>query len=163
MNEVESKKKGKGCLVGCSVGCLVVLILLGVIGFLGYRFVKKQYDSVIEQFEAEGYQTVEGQIIDMTDPVQEPTIFIAQDVTLRQGSMRGVALLTQTAELHGRIKGNVRFVGQSLVVAEDAILMQDLEVTAQTVVINGVVEGEVKGIFQQISGPGAPVKDSEAE
>jgi hypothetical protein len=147
----QPKSSGGGCLKAAGIGCLVILIGLGVLGYVGYRFVKHQYTAVMERYEREGYKKVEGQMIEVPDRVTEPTIYVGQSVKIMKGSERGMAFLCQTAEIHGDVVGNVHFVGQMLTIKEDAELMRDLEVTAQLVNLFGKVDGKVTGVYQMLN------------
>jgi hypothetical protein len=147
----QPKTSGNGCLKAMGIGCLVVLIAIAGLGYAGYRFVKRQYTAVMERYEREGYKKVEGQLIEVTNTVTEPTIFIGQIVKVKKGSERGIAFLCQTAEIQGTVVGNVHFVGQMLTIKEDAELMRDLEVTAQVVNNFGKVDGKIAGVYQVLN------------
>lgn len=151
---MQAPRKGsfaKGCLITSGVGCLVVLIAFGAITYVGIRYVKKQYAAVMEKFESQGYRKVEGQIIDVTERVVEPTLYIGKSVRIRAGSDRGLAFITQTAEIDGVVKGNVYFMGQMLTIRKGAEIQQDLEVTAQVVNNFGTVQGAIKGVYQALN------------
>ena len=147
----QPKTSGHGCLKAAGIGCLVVIIGLGVLGYVGYRVVKRQYTAVMERYEREGYKKVEGQLIEVTERVTEPTIYIGQSVRIMSGSERGMAFLCQTAEIHGTVAGNVHFLGQMITIKEDAELMRDLEVTAQLVNLFGKVDGKITGVYQMLN------------
>ena len=147
----QPKSSGHGCLKAAGIGCLVILIGLGVAGYVGYRFVKRQYVAVMERYEREGYKKVEGQLIEVTETITEPTIFVGQSVKIKKGSERGIAMLCQTAEIDGKIVGNVHFVGQMLTIHKDALLMRDLDVTAQLVNQFGTIEGKITGVYQVLN------------
>jgi cytoskeletal protein CcmA (bactofilin family) len=154
-------KKGsfaKGCLIVSGVGCLVVLIGFAVLTYVGVRFVRKQYAAVMERFENQGYRKVEGQIIDVTERVTDPTLYLGQSVRIRAGSERGLAFVAQTVEISGTVQGNVYFAGQVLTINKDAELMQDVEVTAQVINNYGTIHGAIKGVYQALN-----EKPSEAE
>lgn len=150
----QAPRKGsfaKGCLITSGIGCLVVIIGFGVLTYVGFRFIKKQYTEVMEKFESQGYRKVEGQIIDVTERVTEPTLYLGQAIRIRAGSDRGLAFITQTAEIAGTVKGNVYFMGQMLTIQKDAVIEQDLEVTAQVVNNFGTVKGQIKGVYQALN------------
>lgn len=149
MNTAPVQKSSKfGCLLGCGLGCAVVTLLAIIILFFVGRIVVKQYNTVMERFEREGYRKIEQQVIVVNERITEPTIFVGQSVSIRKGSDRGIAMLCQTADIDGRIVGNVHFYGQTLVVKKDAELMQDLDLKAQFVEIYGVVRGNITGVYQ---------------
>ena len=57
----------------------------------------------------------------------------------------------QSAEIDGKIVGNVHFVGQMLTIHKGAELMRDLEVTAQLVNQFGTVDGKITGVYQVLN------------
>lgn len=148
---VVARKSKRGCCLGCSIGCLVALLLLGVAGYFGGRFVFKQYQAVMERFEREGYRRVEGQVLEITEPPAEPTIYVGQVVRLRAGSARGVAMVCQAGEIEGTVEGNVHFYGQMLTVHTNAHLLRDLHIVGQVANVFGQVDGEVKGSYQVLN------------
>lgn len=148
-------RKNKGCCLGCSIGCLVALLLLGILGYLGGQFLYKQYQAVMERFEREGYHRVEGQVLEITEPPSEPTIYVGQVVRLHAGSTRGVAMVCQAGEIEGTVEGNVHFYGQMLTVHTNAHLMRDLNIVGQVANVYGQVDGEVKGSYQVLNRPRA--------
>ena len=147
----QPKSSGGGCLKAAGIGCLVIVIGLGVLGYVGYRFVKRQYTAVMERYEREGYKKVEGQFIEITDTIADPTIFVGQEIKIRKGSERGIALLCQSGTISGKVVGNVHFIGQTLTIDKDALLMRDLDVTAQTVNQFGTIEGKITGVYQTLN------------
>lgn len=147
----QPKSSGHGCLKATGIGCLVILIALGGLAYAGYRFAKRQYTAVMQRYEREGYRKVEGQFIEVTETVTEPTIFVGQSVRINKGSERGMALLCQSGTINGKVVGNVHFVGQTLTIHPDALLMKDLDVTAQVVNQFGKVDGKVTGVYQVLN------------
>jgi hypothetical protein len=141
-------RSGGGCFKGCAIGCLVMVVLLTLLAIGGLWFARHQYNAFITRMEREGYRKVEGQIIVVTNRITEPTIFIGQMVAIQKGSERGLAVVSQNAELDGEIVGNVHFVGQTLTVRPGAMLRRDLDVIAQTIRIEGEVRGKVTGMYQ---------------
>lgn len=145
-----------GCGTGCGVGCLVVVLVLGIAAYFGWRFIMNQYHTLMDRFEREGYRRVEGRVIEVTNRVEYPTIYVGQIVRIKAGSDRGLAFLCQQAEVHGDVVGNVHFVGQTLTVDRDAVLHRDLEIKGQVAHVHGVVSGEVTGAWQILDRPPPP-------
>ncbi len=153
MTDVSAQRKsgGSGCLKGCGIGCLVILIALGALGYAGYRFASKKYADLMAEFEEAGYTRVVGQAIEVDDTVSEPTVYVAQSVILRKGSDRGLGFLCQIAEIDGTVKGNVRFIGQELTIRPGAVLEQELNVQCQVLNLYGTVKGRINGVYQTIN------------
>ena len=147
----QSKSSGHGCWKATGIGCLILLIALGGLGYGAYRFAKRQYATLMERLEREGYKRVEGRFINVTETVTEPTIFIGDSIQIQNGSERGIALLCQSGSLRGKMVGNVHFVGRTLTIQPGTWLMKDLDVTAQTVNQFGKIDGKLTGVYQSLN------------
>jgi len=158
---VQPKSSGSGCLKATGIGCLVVLIAIGGLGYAGYRFFRRQYTAVMERYERDGYKKIEGQFIEITETITEPTIFVGQSIKINGGSERGIALLCQSGTISGKVAGNVHFVGQTLTIHKDALLMRDLDVTAQVVNQFGKVDGKITGVYQVMNTVPPPGMDAQ--
>lgn len=144
-------KSGSGCGKGCGAGCVVALLIAAACGYMAYRYIASQYNRLVGRYDKLGYERVYGQVIEVKERVTEPTIYIAQLVTVHAGSDRGMAFMCQQADLHGDVVGNVHFIGQALTVHPDAILHRDLELNAQVVNVYGVVSGKITGVYQTLN------------
>jgi len=151
--------KGRGCCLGWSIGCLIVLVVSGILAFVGVRFVREQYDAVMARFEREGYQRVEQRVIDLDSRVGEPTIFIGESVTIRHGSDRAMAIVAATAEIDGDILGNVHFYGGELTVLPTARLRRDLHLKCVSATVRGRIDGEITGVYGSLDKDSRPADD----
>jgi hypothetical protein len=130
-----------GCLA--ATGFVVVGVGLGIVAYVGLRFLNDTAAPYVEK----GYRRVTAQIVTERRPVAEPTVYVAQKVTLREGAAGNVALISQIAEVHGTVEGDIDFFGQLLDIKEDAVVKGDVRVNAQVVSVKGVVEGEISGTY----------------
>ncbi len=146
----------RGCRRGACLGCLGVLALFIVAAAAAAWFVFSQIRTVLARFERDGYKVVTQRIIDVREPITEPTIFFGQDVRVRQGSTRGLAFLCQAAEIEGHVEGNVHFMGQFLTIRKGALLERDLDVKGQVITVFGEVRGNITGTYQVLHRPGQP-------
>jgi hypothetical protein len=103
-----------------------------------------QSEAFAERFEAEGYVRVTGQVLAVTQDIEQPTVYTVQVFQLNADSAADLAVAAQVAEIHGRIDGDLHFLGQSLIIHPDAVITGNLHVqTAEVVDNRGTVEGEV--------------------
>lgn len=127
---------------------MVFLVAIGTYG--AYRALRGRYPSLTERLRHQGYEVVQGQFLDIADPVAVRTVFGGQHVQIRAGSRRGIAILAQTAEIHGTVEGNVYFCGQEITIAAGAEIKHHLHVVADRVVNKGRVDGEIRGYYREI-------------
>lgn len=103
-----------------------------------------QSEAFAERFEDEGYVRVTGQVLDVTQDIEKPTVYTVLVFQLNADSAADLAVAAQVAEIHGRIDGDLHFLGQSLIIHPDAVITGDLHVQMAQVVDNrGTIEGEV--------------------
>jgi hypothetical protein len=114
----------------------------------------KQADNFAARFEAEGYERVTGQVVNVTKDIEKPTVYTVQVFQLNANSAADLAVLAQTAEIKGRIDGDLHFLGQTLTIHPDAVITGNLHVQAQMVDNRGTVEGEV--LEEELSGLNLP-------
>ena len=144
----------RGCRRIACLGCLGVLLILGIAAGAATWLIVSQIRTVLTRFEREGYKVVTQRIMDVREPITEPTLFFGQDVRVRKGGTRGLAFLCQSAEIDGRVEGNVHFVGQFLTVHPGAVLEKDLDVKGQVITVFGTVRGNITGTYQVLHRPG---------
>jgi hypothetical protein len=151
---------GTKWLIGCAVAALAFVILCVAIGGIGAWFVKKKYNEFVGQYEKQGYAKVMavGQDFTVGEPIKAKTLYIGQSVRIMAGSEADLALFCQVAEIHGKVSGTIHFTGQSITIDKDAEVTGDLDVTAQIVNVNGVVDGNVTGKMQSLNQQGQILK-----
>jgi hypothetical protein len=150
----QPKSTGSKCLIGCGIGCLVLIILsgliLGVGGYFGYKYVIGKVNTWSKEFEDMGFEKVKGQIIEIANDVNVPTLYMGQTVKIMGDCKKDIAIIAQTAEIHGKVDGTVYFRGQVLVIQPRAVIEGDLDVKAQSIEIYGQVKGQIKGSYQTL-------------
>ena len=147
-------------LLGCAAVTIVSLLLLcagGVmLGRKGWQAVSgvlEKVNAFVAEFEEQGYKRVTGQVIDVTTPVDEPTVYKAQVVELKADSNADLAFAVQIATIHGTVNGDIDFMGQVLEIGPKAHVTGDIRVRwGQVVNVIGKVDGEIKGDVQ-VTGP----------
>lgn len=157
------KKIGTGAKVaiGCGSGCLVLVLITVVTIVAGVLYVKKIITRYEKELKGYGFETVmKGQVIEITDPVDEPVLLKAQSVRIMADCSTNIAVLAQMCELHGTVKGRLYFRGQLLTIHPGAEILGGLDVQAQLVQNNGKIEGGVTGEYQLYE-PGAAATNSE--
>jgi len=159
-------KWGVGC--GLTAVILIILVCGGIItlGFLGYRWIMEEVDAFAAPFEEQGYVRVEGQLIEVNTEIVEPTLYLGQAVKIHTDTQNSIAIACQAAEVYGTVNGDLDFLGQVLMIKPGAVVTGNVNVKfAQSVIVEGTVEGEITGKFQTLSGSGAKpaLENSEEE
>jgi hypothetical protein len=151
----EKKGMGTGAKVGigCGVGCLVFIIAAVILGIWGFKFGMKKVEEMTEEFRDMGFENVQqGQIIEVSEPVTEKKLYVAQMVKIMGDCSEDIAILAQACEIHGTMKGKVYFKGQVLTIQPKAVLKGGLHADAQVVQKYGIIEGEITGEHQLLEG-----------
>jgi len=145
------KKLGTGAKVaiGCGSGCLVLVLIAVVTVFAGALYVKKTISRYENELKGYGFEAVtQAQVLNISDPVDEPVLFKAQSVQIMSDCSTNMAVLAQMCELYGTIEGKLYFRGQMLVVHPGAEILGGLDVQAQLLQNNGKIEGGVAGKYK---------------
>ncbi len=138
--------------LGVGIGCLALVIIFGIGGFVGYKWVKGKYDEFVAEFEAKGFKKVAGQALVITEPPTEPTYYLGQTVNIETDADVELGVLAQMAELSGTHTEKVYFRGQIIKIKKDGHLMGGLDVQCQVIQNFGTIEGEVTGAYQMREG-----------
>ena len=155
--EIQKKGMSTGAKVGiaCGIGCLVIIIGIIIASFLGYRFFMGKVDEMTAEFKEIGFETeVKGQAIEVTEEINEPTIFIGQSVIIIGDCKTDMAIIAQMADIYGKVEGKVYFRGQMISIQRGAELLNGLDVKAQVVTNYGKIDGEITGEYQAIDNKG---------
>lgn len=134
------------------------LIAVVGLGIWGYSWGMKQVNQFAAEYEDQGYERVTGQMIDVTSPVDKPHVYTAQVLTIRTDVNADLALMCQVVEIHGTVNGNIDFYGQVLTVKPNAVVNGNINVkAAQMIDVQGTLNGEVTGSYQELNWPNRPV------
>jgi hypothetical protein len=139
-----------------------VLILIAVAAIIAVTvYVKKTISRYENELKGYGFETVKaGQMLTLSDPVDEPVLFKAQSVRIMSDCSTNMAVLAQMCEVYGRVEGKLYFRGQILTVHPGAEILGGLDVQTQLLQNSGKIEGSVTGKYQLIE-PGAASKNPE--
>src|SRR5262245_6195647 len=149
--------------IGCSASAVVVLILICGGVYFGARYVIRKAEAVAREFEQQGYARVNGQMIDVTGPITQPTVYWGQVVNIRADSDSDVAIVAQSGMIDATIDGDVDFYGQALTIGPKGVVNGDVRIrTAQAVTVAGRVEGTVTGSYGAMNVTGKVVGASPA-
>lgn len=144
----EKKRMPLWLKLGLGCGTICILSCLGVCGG-GYWYVNSTIQEYTKKYEDQGYVKVEGTQLVVSDPVTEPTIFAAQQLSITTTVDSDIAILAQICEITGTINGDIDVMGQMIHIKKDAVVNGDIRVEwAQIVQIEGIVTGEVTGTHQ---------------
>jgi len=150
--EDKSKKKKRTCLTAGLIALAVIIVAGAIVAFLAVRFVKKAMGDFEKKYIEAGYSKVMTQVASVDKDIQGNMLYIVQTFDQTAGTIDGsVALLCQTAQIHSTITGDVDFKGQTLLIDDDAHIMGNLEVLAQSIVIKGQIVGSIGGTSQVVN------------
>ena len=160
LNEAGTEKKRMGTgakvAIGCGSGCLVFVLLVVLAIAAGAFYVKKIISKYEDELKSHGFDTViQGQMLNITEPINEPILFKGQSVRILSDCSTNMAVLAQVCELHGRIEGKLYFRGQMLTLHPDAEILGGVDAQAQLVQNNGKIEGGITGKYQIAAPPAA--------
>ena len=155
----QGMSSGAKTAIGCGLAAFLCMALIcGGIIWVGYLAVEKaevvvkqvidemqkQVESFAAPFEAQGFQRVTGQVMEITSDIQKPTVYTVQVFKLEANSEADLAVMAQVAEIDGTINGDLHFFGQVLKIHPDAVITGDLHIqVAQAVENEGTVEGNI--------------------
>ena len=152
---MEPKRSGaRKWLIGCGIGCLVLIIILIVAGYFGFKAGMKMVNQMTKEFEDQGFKKVMGQQINVSGQVTEKTLYVGQVVKMTGTCTTDMAIFAQMAEIDGKIDGTLYFRGQVLTIGPKAEIMKDLDLWAQMATVNGTVHGKILGTYQTSTGKG---------
>ncbi len=163
---MEKKKMGTGAKVaiGCGSGCLVVVLLGGVLIGVGAVYLKKMIAGYEAELKGYGFESVtSGQVLDITEPVTEPTLFKGQVIRILTDSSTNIAILAQVCEIHGQVDGKLYFRGQVLTVEPRAKILGGIDAQAQVIQNNGTIKGGITGKYQLVDMKAASGNDEPEE
>jgi len=155
----QGMSSGAKTAIGCGLAAFLCMALIcGGIVWVGYLALEKaevvvnrvidemqkQVDSFAAPFEAQGFERVTGQVVEITSDIQKPTVYTVQVFKLEANSEADLAVMAQVAEINGTINGDLHFFGQVLKIHPDAVITGDLHIqVAQSVENEGTVEGNI--------------------
>lgn len=147
------KKKG-GCL-GCLFGCLGILVLgilvIGGCSYVGYREMMKKTESAAAEFKTQGFSEQKDSMITLDTPIQGKKLLNAEYMAVvTNGSDSDLAIVTFVGIVEAKIQGNLYFRGGVLVIAPGAVILGDVDVDCYNVIVQGYVQGEIKGSYKQL-------------
>ncbi len=142
---------------GCAIGCLLLLGMTIAAGWVGARLIKERYDRWLAQreiagadFVAKGFRLVSEPILQITEPIHGPTVFVGEIVSITADADSDVAIVALSAELRGKVAGSLFFRGQMLAVYPGAEIGKDLDAHARFIHLLGEVKGKVTGDYQDL-------------
>lgn len=156
---MSEKPKGRAPFwIGCGIGCLLLLAMTAAAGFVGAQLLREHYRRWTAEreisgadFVAKGFRKVSGPLIQVTEDIREPTVFVGEVVSITADASADVAVVALTAEVHGNIAGSLFFRGQMLAIYPGAEIGKDLDARATFIQLLGDVKGEIRGEYKTLS------------
>lgn len=148
-----AKKKG-GCL-GCFLGCLGVIVVgilvIGGCSYVGYKELMKKSASAVAEFKSQGFDEQKDSMITVDSSIQGKKLLNADYMAVvTSGSDSDLAIVTFVGIVEAKIQGNLFFRGGVLVIAPGAVILGDVDVDCYNVIVQGYVQGQVKGNYKQL-------------
>ncbi|MDP7029855.1 MAG: hypothetical protein QF733_06515 [Phycisphaerales bacterium] len=145
---------GKFGCIGLTAVLVIGLLLVVVSTWRLHRHVAA-YEA---RFSGPEWVRLEGQAIEETEPITEPTLIFGPEIVLH-GATEDIAIQGGDAELHGHYTGNVFFLGRNFDLAPDGVVEGVIEVSgARHVTIRGISEGGVEGAWDRLYQSTPPAK-----
>lgn len=143
--------------IGCGIGCLLLLAFTGAAGFVGARILKEYYDRWTAEreiagadFVAKGFRRISEPIIQVDQPIEGPTVYVGEIVSITADANADVAIIALSAEIRAKIAGNLYFRGQMLAIYPGAEIGKDLDARAQFIHLLGDVKGKITGEYKTL-------------
>lgn len=114
-------------------------------------------DSEVEKFarryEAKGFERKVGQVLEINEPIDTPTIFFGQRIEINSGASAEIILIGQSLTINSRVTANVSCLGQVLHIGKNGIVEGDVNSLADEkarinkpfLQSNGQIKGDVTG------------------
>ena len=147
--DVTKSGNGKKLLGGCGCGCLLIILVLGGLGYWAYN----SMTAYVRDFEDQGYARVDGQQITIAkdEIVEGPVVYFGQQITIH-GTINGdVAAMCQQLTIEGTINGNVDVFAQMVEILETGVITGNFHAEGvQLLQNNGDIRGEITGEYQLV-------------
>jgi hypothetical protein len=146
------KKSGcGGCLLGCLVVFILAVLLVGGCGWFAAREINKKTEGAVVEFTGKGFTEEKSEVITKDQPVQGKKLLYGKYMTVvSHGSDSELAVISYVAIIDGPVQGNLYFRGGGLVIGPDAAIYGDVDVDCYSVMVQGYVQGQIKGKYQQL-------------
>ena len=113
------------------------------------------FQKVKAKYEDKGYKVVESDAVEITASVPQKTLFLCDQFSLNVDTQADIVVLSRNAVLKRKLKGNLVFAGQKLIVASQGSVEGEVEsLSANTIVIQGKINGKLFGNFRRLNGEG---------
>lgn len=147
-------KKKSGC-VGCLLGCLVVIVLgvlaIGGLGYLGLHKIMKKTEGAVSEFKTKGFLEEKSEFISTSASIQGKKLLHGSYMTIVTNEVDSeLAVVGVVAMIDSNVHGNLYFRGGVLVIGENAAIYGDVDVDCYNVIVEGYVQGQVKGNYQRL-------------
>lgn len=129
-------------------------LIMGAILVVGLMKGREHFRGINDRLTRAGYEKIAITSIVVTNPPARPTWYLPAEgdpdaapvsVEILNGSGASLAIFAATGIVHGVVRGDVLFVGRTLILEGDAIIESNLETTCWMVQNFGQVRGEMRG------------------
>lgn len=106
--------------LGCGIFCLLVIIGLGVAGYLAYAKIEAVMEESIAEFEAQGYEVEKRDVIVVREPVARKVVFVGNVVSIEAGATSDFAIIGNMCSVGGEVAGKLSVRCNQLTLKPDA-------------------------------------------
>ena len=138
----------KWSLIGCG-GAIAIFVVALVIGYaLVGRAVQQERDNLVARYKSQGYREIQGNHegrINITDPIKGKTVLNANWISVHADSDSDLAIIGIDCSLDSTVNGNLFFHIGQLRIGPDGAVLGNLEVDCRKVIVDGYIQGQIKG------------------
>lgn len=143
--------------IGCGVTALLLILVCGGITWYAVRHFMGEARAFAADFESRGYVRQSAQVINISQPLNQPTVFLAQTVSINAPVDGSLAFGVQVAEINANVNGDIDFYGQILKISPGVVVTGDVRIKlAQAFDNKGTVQGQVTGNYSGARPPSPP-------
>ena len=143
----------KWSLIGCGGGIVVLVAVLAIGYVLMGRAVGHERDDLVARYKSQGYREIDGKPTDkvdvteleITEPIHGKAVLNADKVTVRADADSDLAITAIDCSVDSKVNGNLFFHIGQLRIGPNGTVMGDLEVDCLRVVVEGYIQGQIKG------------------
>jgi hypothetical protein len=138
-------------MVGCLIAAVVGLAVLGGCTYLGYREIMKKTEAAAADFKSKGFEVETGDTITKDAEIHGKKLLHSKYLAaVGAGSDSELAIIGFMGLVDGQVKGTLYFRGGALVIGPTAAVFGDVDVECYNVIVQGYVEGQIKGDYKQL-------------
>jgi len=140
-----------GCFLGCLIAAVIGIAALGGVTYLGFREIMKKTEAAAADLKAKGFEEEKADTITKDAVIHGKKLLNSKyAVVVTAGSDSELAMIGFMGVVDGPVKGDLYFRGGALVIGPTAAVFGDVDVQCYNVIVQGYVQGQIKGDYKQL-------------